>query len=223
MLVTASDDADLVVVGSRGRGGFARLLLGSVSHQVASHSRGPVVVVRGRPDAKGPLIVGVDGSDGSIQALGLAFEAAKRLGCGVVAIRAQTPATPPSRTDAPPDVEDKDERRAAERQHLDEDVAAWWDKYPDVATECVVVAGRAAEVLAAVSSTAQLMVVGTRGHGELADLLFGSVSLHLLHHAECPVLVARLHKGGLRTTIGQSPDGQGRGHSHGNDPRQGRR
>jgi nucleotide-binding universal stress UspA family protein len=61
----------------------------------------------------------------------------------------------------------------------------------------VVVAGRAAEVLAGVSGTARLVVVGTRGHGELAGLLLGSVSSHLLHHADCPVLVARAHEGGL--------------------------
>jgi nucleotide-binding universal stress UspA family protein len=197
-LVTASADAELVVVGCRGRGGFASLLLGSVSHQVASHARGPVVVVRGRPDAKGSLIVGVDGSECSIQALGLAFREADRLGCGIVAIRVYRLAVPPLGMYMPPYVEDEEERRAAERQHLDEDVAPWRHKYPDVATECVVVAGSAAEVLAGASARAQLIVVGSRGHGELAGLLLGSVSSQLLHHADCPVLVARTHQGGVR-------------------------
>ena len=45
-LVAASADADLVVVGSHGGGGFARMALGSVSHQVASHAQSPVVVIR---------------------------------------------------------------------------------------------------------------------------------------------------------------------------------
>ena len=51
VLVDASADADLMVLGLRGQGGFARLLIGSVTFQVAQHARCPVVIVRGR-DAK---------------------------------------------------------------------------------------------------------------------------------------------------------------------------
>ncbi len=62
----ATEKAELTVIGSRGHGGFASLLLGSVSQQVATHASGPVVVVRGRTNITGgPVVVGVDGSDGS--------------------------------------------------------------------------------------------------------------------------------------------------------------
>ena len=54
LLLEAADDAELVVLGSRGRGGFAGLLLGSVSERMATHAPGSVVVVRSRPAPEGP-------------------------------------------------------------------------------------------------------------------------------------------------------------------------
>jgi nucleotide-binding universal stress UspA family protein len=191
-LVSASANAGLVVVGSRGHGGFASLLLGSVSQQVATHAAGPVVVVRGRPDiAAGPIVVGVDGSQAANHALGVGFEEAVARGTSVVAIRVYTPAQPPWGADVAPHVEDWEERKAYEHQILLDDIAQWKDKYPDVAVEAVVTAGHPAEVLTGVSSTAQLVVVGTRGHGGFTGLLLGSVGLQLLHHADSPVLIAR--------------------------------
>ncbi len=55
----------------------------------------------------------------------------------------------------------------------------------------VVARGSAADVLIGVSKSAQLVVVGTRGHGGFTGLLLGSVSQQLMHHAESPVLIAR--------------------------------
>ncbi|HEX6872065.1 MAG TPA: universal stress protein, partial [Micromonosporaceae bacterium] len=190
-LIGLSAEAGLMVVGSRGHGGFASLLLGSVSQQVATHSIAPVVVVRGRPDASaGPIVVGVDGSPAASHALSLAFAEATAHDRGVVAIRAYTPAQPPWGAGIEPYVEDPEERHATELKVLIEDVAPWRDKHPDVHVECVAASGHTAEVLIGVSATASLVVVGTRGHGGFAGLLLGSVSQQLLHHAECPVLIA---------------------------------
>jgi nucleotide-binding universal stress UspA family protein len=192
VLIGASATADLVVVGSRGHGGFASLVLGSVGQQVATHAHGPVAVVRGRPGiAGGPIVVGVDGSASADHAVGVAFSEAKTRGCGVVAIRAYEVADPPLGSRVPLRLEDREQRREAELKLLLDDVARWTDKDSEVAIECVALEGHAAEVLIGLSSTAQLVVLGTRGHGGFTGLLLGSVGLQLLHHADCPVLIAR--------------------------------
>ena len=72
-----------------------------------------------------------------------------------------------------------------------DDVAAWREKYPNVPVKIVVVRGTAADVLIGVSKSAQLVVVGTRGHGGFAGLLLGSVGQQLMHHSESPVLIVR--------------------------------
>ena len=192
VLIRASEKAELVVVGSRGRGGIASLLLGSVSQQVATHAAGPVAVVRGRTDITGgPIVVGVDGSAGATEALRAAFDEAVARDAEIVAIRAYAPASPALGLGVGPYVEDREQRRAGERARLAEDVEPWLDKYPGVSIEQVVIDASAANVLTGVSSTAQLVMVGTRGHGGFAGLLLGSVGLQLLHHADCPVLVVR--------------------------------
>jgi nucleotide-binding universal stress UspA family protein len=192
-LVSAARGGAMLVVGCRGRGGFASLLLGSVSQQVLIHAPGPVVVVRGRGEsATGPIVVGVDGSDAGNHALGMAFDLAATRGAGILAVRVYPPANAPVwGGDALPLTEDPAQRRTAERTVLLSDVARWTDKFPDVPVESVVVTGQPAEVLTGLSATAQLLVVGTRGHGGFAGLLLGSVGQQLAHHADCPVLIAR--------------------------------
>jgi nucleotide-binding universal stress UspA family protein len=184
----------LTVVGSRGRGGFASLLLGSVSQQVATHADGSVVVVRGRTGIKdGPIVVGVDGSPGSERALREALDTAVARRTGVLAARVYSSIGPSMATDIAPYVEDPVQRREHEMLFLTEDIAAWRDKYPDVVIEPVVLEGHTAGVLADLSASAQLVVVGMRGHGDFSGLMLGSVGRQLLHHAECPVLIAREH------------------------------
>jgi nucleotide-binding universal stress UspA family protein len=78
----------------------------------------------------------------------------------------------------------------AERQRLDDRLAPWRNKFPDVPVETMLSHDSAAAVLTAISYSAQLVVVGSRGHGALAGSLLGSTGLHLLHHAACSVLIA---------------------------------
>jgi len=192
LAVAAEADTELLVVGSRGRGGFASLLLGSVSQRVATHAPCPVVVVRGRGDAAdGPVAVGVDDSPAADQVLATAFEAAASRAAALAVIRTYLPPTPLWMGDVPAVEVDTPQEDAAEHERLEKLLAPWRQKYPTVSVETMVSHDSPAAVLVGVSHGAQLVVVGSRGHGTIAGVLLGSVGAQLLPHADCPVLIAR--------------------------------
>jgi nucleotide-binding universal stress UspA family protein len=191
-LTAAATDGSLIVVGNRGHGDLNSLLLGATGLQLATHGTAPVTIVRGNTnDHTGPVVVGADGSAGAEAALGMAFEAAAARDCTLMAVRAYHVPVPRWGQHLDPPDFDGTRLRAAERASLHDSVGPWRQKYPDVAVETLVVKGDAASVLTAMSSAAQLVVVGTRGHGGLTGRLLGSVGQKLLNHAHCPVLIAR--------------------------------
>ena len=198
-LIEASRSAAMVVVGNRGRGGFASLLLGSVSQQVATHAAVPVVVVRGRADsACGPIVVGVDASPSAQQVIELAFEQAQQRGSALTAVRTYTLPIPPRGADTPPLLYDQHAVREAAAGELHAALAPWQEKYPDVAVHALIGLGSPAQYLVERSHGATLLVVGSRGHGALAGTLLGSVGQQLLHHAACPVMIVRSPVGAAR-------------------------
>ena len=135
-------------------------------------------------DISTPLIVvGVDGSAGSQEALRWAVAQAELSGAAVRAIRAWQ--LPESYSAASRDYE-ADARR--ELQIAIEE-ALGPDQRSRVTT--LEVAGRPGHVLVDASHHAQLLVVGSHGHGDLVGRLLGSVSEHCVHHASCPVVVVR--------------------------------
>lgn len=192
VLVEASADACLVVVGHRGRGGLASLLLGSVAAGVAAHAHGPVVVVRQPPDATPlaePVVVGVDGSRPSDAAVGFAFEEADLRGLPLTVAHAWTPS--PSRSGGRPLTDDVEELETAEVHRMRGWVQLWREKFPHVPVTYRLIAAHPAAALIDLSRDATLLVVGSRGHGGFAGLLLGSVSQQVLHHARCPIAVVR--------------------------------
>ncbi|MFG1871275.1 universal stress protein [Micromonospora arborensis] len=194
-MIEESRRAELVVVGSRGLGGFAGLLLGSVGAQVAAHAHCPVLVVR--PDAQpipmdGPVLVGVDGSESSRLAVGYGADEAALRDVPLVLLHVG-----PSDGDraVPEEVEESQAAYQAEAVRLLADAsAAVRAAQPDlVVREHPVRAAGAAQGLIGASGTASLLVVGTRGRAGFAGLLLGSVSQAAIGHAHCPVLVAHPH------------------------------
>ncbi|GAA2865094.1 universal stress protein [Pseudonocardia halophobica] len=189
VLHSESERAALVVLGSRGRGGFTGLLLGSVAISVAAGAACPVVVVRGTRAPGGPVVVGVDGHGAADEpALLLAFEEAALRGAPLVAVHTWSGAVLD-----PFLVPTLDPKAvlAEEEQLLEERVAPWRGKYPAVEVRLAVAFDGAARELVTHSEGAGLVVVGSRGLGSFSGLAMGSVSQAVLHHAACPVAVVR--------------------------------
>ncbi|GGL40870.1 universal stress protein [Planomonospora parontospora] len=186
-----AEDAEQVVVGSRGRGGFTGLVLGSVSLAVAGQVAGSVVVVRDVPErVRGRIVVGFDGSEHSDAALGYAFAEAVRRSARLHAVHTwQMPVLGPGSTAYTRLVEDLS---AAERQVAEQTLLPWQEKYPQVEVERTVVCGHPVLTICDAAKDADLVVVGSRGLGALGSAMLGSVSHGVLHHARCPVAVVRV-------------------------------
>ncbi|GAA3501628.1 universal stress protein [Streptomyces prasinosporus] len=194
VLEAQSRSAELVVVGSRGMGGFVGLLVGSTSVHLAAHGRCPVLVVREPAVPDGPVVVGVDGSASGAKAVGFAFAEAALHGTDLVALHAWTgwnaplPAPQDERT---PYANEPGAPATGEERLLSETLAGHQERYPGVRVRREVVHGGTREALIEASRTARLLVVGARGRGGFAGLVLGSVSQAMLHHAHCPVAVVR--------------------------------
>ena len=188
-LLAISEHAAMVVVGARGVGGFAGLLLGSVSAQVAAHAHCPVAVVRDAgPDAT-DVVVGIDGSEESARALALALAEARRTGGTLIAVHAYRLPPVAASYGLNPGVDVVGHRQLAE-QTLDEALGDIEAASPEVKIERRVAHGPAAGVLLDAAVGAAALVVGARGLGGFAGLVAGSVSQQVVRHAPCPVLVA---------------------------------
>ena len=188
-LLAVAKEAAMIVVGARGIGGFAGLLMGSVSGQLAEHAACPVAVVRPVHGSAVDVVVGIDGSPESGRALQLGLAEARRTGGTLIALHAYR-YVPVAAAYAPnPGIDQFSQRELAE-ENLDRALGDVEERNPDVKIERRIEHGSSAAVLVAAADGAAALVVGARGLGGFAGLILGSVSQQVLRHAHCPVLVA---------------------------------
>jgi nucleotide-binding universal stress UspA family protein len=208
VLLEMSQTAELLVFGSRGRGGFVGRLLGSVSSALPAHSKCPTVTVPlscadrlgeiprhapGRQDkpatdqVQNVVTVGVDGSDQARLAVLVAAEQAQRLGRALQVICAVPPYTG-SMAWVPAPL-DRDALFRDIRVQLDAGVAWLSSHFPTLEIRTELLDGAPVDVLTEATRSSELLVLGTRGRGGFAGMLLGSTTDGVLHHAKGPVMV----------------------------------
>ncbi len=185
-LLDVSRDAAMTVLGSRGLGGFAGLLLGSTPMEMVPHAICPVVVVRpGHESDDGDVVVAYDGSPAAAAAAAFGFWHAQATGRSVRVVSV--------------------DEQSGESGDVDVSLlpvgspeASYWapvlvvaGNYPEVTVHYRAEPGRPTRVLIDQQRVA-LLVMGTRGLGGFRGLLQGSVSQQVLHHATFPVAMVRL-------------------------------
>ncbi|GAA1566301.1 universal stress protein [Streptomyces globosus] len=194
-LCGAAEEAELLVLGSRGLGGLAGFLAGSVSLAVLARTRRPVVLVRPHdplePEAgrEGEVVIGLDVSAPCEELLAFGFAAADRYGCGLRVVHSwAVPALygPDTAGVLPLLMTEvaEDARRA-----LDEALAPWTEKFPDVVVVRDCRQGRPAQDLAELSHDARLVVVGRKVRRARIGTHIGPVTHTALHHCLAPVAV----------------------------------
>ncbi|WP_422935085.1 universal stress protein [Sinomonas sp. P47F7] len=214
VLLQFSETAELLVFGSRGRGGFVGRLLGSVSSALPAHAKCATVTVplrfaqrlgesvddkrvRAEEAKEAPkavehiVAVGVDGSEQARVAVLVAAEEAMLLGVPLRVICA-VPQFSGSLAWVPAPVD---------REQLFKDIqaqlkagTAWLQShFPDLEVQTSLVDGAPVDVLVDVSRGVDLLVLGTRGYGGFAGMLLGSTTDGVLHHAKGPVMVVPDH------------------------------
>ncbi len=198
-IVEMSREADLVVVGNRGRGETASALLGSVAYAVTSHAACPVVVIREDThhvlDGNGTIVVGIDGSRTGVHAAYFAAEVAQATGSELTVVGVWDVSALGGLS------AEFAARIGIEGIHAEQEykMKAWVDhacavipdRFPGIRVRGEVRQGSPVVVLREEAKDASLLVVGTRGRGGFAGLLLGSVSHRLIHDSGCPVAVVR--------------------------------
>ncbi|MET8808376.1 universal stress protein [Streptomyces sp. NPDC004546] len=203
-LLGAGRTADLLVLGSRGLGGMAGFLVGSVAQAVMAGSRRPVVLVRGGLRSEDEHQSGAVGSGGTAfrdvvlglnsaapndAAIEFAFEAASQRAARLRVVHGRSPELPYYDDGGDLDAELHDELTGMMHRALSEALEPWRDKFPAVEVTEQVVIGKAGSHLVEASRDASLVVIGRRLRRTPISTVIGSVAHAVLHHATAPVAV----------------------------------
>ena len=201
-LLDAGRTAQMIVMGTRGLGGFAELLLGSTSHQVLMHATTPVALIRTVEPPRGvtaeehdglrPIVVGVDHSPEARGALRWALDEATRRDVGVLVVHGlDAPSAPTLQAlGLPVDIVAARlaSARAAARDEIDEQIHQALPMGAEVRIDRVIDDASAVVALQRYATADHLLVVGTRGRRGFAELGPGSVSHQCAHHAAGPMV-----------------------------------
>lgn len=194
VLVDYSHDAEMLVAGPRGRGGFLGLLVGSVSRGLPAQAKCPVVLVpRGgeesRADTDAPVVVASDGShQGRVAMLRAAEETQRRSSsCRLRVVSAMAPVS--SAVEWLPSTVDERAMFDELRDKVNAGVDWLQAHFPDVKIESEVIDGVPVDAVVVESESARLTVVGTRGLGGFTGALLGSTSQGIAAHARGPVMI----------------------------------
>ncbi|ALO92374.1 Stress-inducible protein [Streptomyces hygroscopicus subsp. limoneus] len=192
-LVGEGRNAFALVLGSRGLGDLAGMLLGSVSLAVAARADCPVIVVRGGAEHRGArfgsVVVGIEDGEGSGTAVQFAFREAHVRRCRLVAVHAWCP--PPGAPPEPPPASEYafETHHRPPAQVLDDALRAPAAQCWNAPVSRRVVEGPARQALLEAASNADLLVVGARRRLGHPGLQLGLINHALLHHAPCPIAV----------------------------------
>ena len=200
-LLAAARTAGILVVGTRGAGGFDCLAVGSVALRMAMAAACPVVLVPRQPAgvlgevgraARGAAqaVVGFDAHHPVSETADFAFSAAEARGAGLRVVQAWAfPADSVSPRTLTVTEEDRATWEDQEVLQLSDALRAWQEKYPRVTVRSDVVLLHPAEALLNTSRGSELLVVGRRTDPQAVDGRLGPIAHAVLHHARCPVAV----------------------------------